>query len=75
VITEPLVFVQAHPRVTGYGKDIGVEFRGTDRSDLVGNAFSSVQRLVAALREYQPASDRAFLPLPVQPDAQNHPGA
>lgn len=52
--TEPLVFVPAHPRVTDYGKDIGVELRGTDRGDLVGIAFSSLERLVAALGEYQP---------------------
>ncbi len=51
---EPLVFVPAHPRVTDYGKDIGVELRGTDRDDLVGIAFSSLERLVAALGEYQP---------------------
>lgn len=51
---ESLVFVPAHPRATDYGKDIGVELRGTDGGGLVGIAFSSLQRLVAALGEYQP---------------------
>ncbi|MGH3547736.1 MAG: SAV_915 family protein [Pseudonocardiaceae bacterium] len=51
---ESLVFVPAHPRVTDYGKDIGGELRGTDRGDLIGIAFSSLQRLVAALGDYQP---------------------
>lgn len=49
-----LVFVPAHPRVTDYGKDIGVELRGTDGGEVVGIAFSSLERLVAALGEYQP---------------------
>lgn len=51
---EPLVFVPAHPLLTDHGKDIGVELRGTDDGGLVGIAFSSLQRLVAALGEYQP---------------------
>ena len=51
---ESLVFVPAHPRVADYGKDIGVELRGTDRGDLIGIAFSSLQRLVACLGDYQP---------------------
>ncbi|HEY6423209.1 MAG TPA: SAV_915 family protein [Pseudonocardiaceae bacterium] len=51
---EPLIFVPAHPRVAGNVKDIGVELRGTDDGKLVGIAFSSVQRLVAALGDYQP---------------------
>jgi hypothetical protein len=54
VTAESLVYVPAHPRVTDHGKDIGVELRGTDRGDLVGIAFSSLERLVAALGEYQP---------------------
>jgi hypothetical protein len=49
-----LVYVPAHPRVTDYGKDIGVELRGTDDGELAGIAFSSLERLVAALGEYQP---------------------
>jgi hypothetical protein len=54
VTEEPLVFVPAHPRVADYGKDIGIELRGTDRGDLVGIAFSTLRRLVAALGDYQP---------------------
>ncbi len=57
---EPLVYVPAHPRVGGNVKDIGVELRGTRYGEVVGIAFSSVQRLVASLGEYQPwvAMDR-----------------
>lgn len=51
---EPLVFVPAHPRVAGNVKDIGVELRGTRYGEVVGIAFSNVERLVAALGEHQP---------------------
>ncbi|HJT02357.1 MAG TPA: SAV_915 family protein [Pseudonocardiaceae bacterium] len=54
MITEPLVYVPAHPRVAGDIRDIGVELRATRDGDLVGLAFSSLDGLVASLGDYQP---------------------